>query len=188
MLVVLGLGNPGDRYSGTRHNVGKNAVTALAGRLGLRFKPGAGEFLFAEDPSRSLILAVNTTYMNSSGVSAVHLMECFGTEAAGLLVVCDDFNIPFRTLRIRCRGSDGGHNGLGSIIYSMRSEDFPRLRLGIGPVPAGVDPADFVLGEFAEEEVPYLAAISEAAGEAVLLAAGEGVERAMNEYNNRLVE
>jgi PTH1 family peptidyl-tRNA hydrolase len=188
LAAVLGLGNPGDRYSVTRHNVGRNTVTGLIERLGLRLEPGRGEFVFATEPSRDLVLAYNTTYINLSGISAVDLLERFDLEPGDLLVVCDDFNLPFGTLRIRRSGSDGGHNGLSSIIASLGTEEFPRLRIGIGPVPEGVDPADFVLAGFRRPEMEDLAAIMGAAGEAVLALFRDGLERAMSEYNKKVVE
>jgi PTH1 family peptidyl-tRNA hydrolase len=188
LATVLGLGNPGDRYSGTRHNIGRNAVTDLIDRLDLRLEPGRGEFVFARDPSRDLILAYNTTYINLSGVSAVDMLERFELAPEDLLVVCDDFNLPFGTLRIRRSGGDAGHNGLNSIIAALGTEEFPRLRIGIGPVPEGVDPADFVLAEFKRGEREHLSEITEAAGGALLTLFRDGVERAMNTYNKKVVE
>lgn len=188
MAAVLGLGNPGDGYSGTRHNIGKNAVADLIDKLNLRLEPGRGEFVFARDASRDLILAYNTTYINLSGISAVDVLEQFEVGPEDLLVVCDDFNLPFGTLRIRRSGGDGGHNGLNSIIASLGTEEFPRLRIGIGPVPAGVDAADFVLSEFSRRERPRLGEVAEAAGGALLTLFRDGVEHAMNIYNKKVVE
>lgn len=188
MAAVLGLGNPGDQYSGTRHNIGKNAVAGLIERLGLRLEPGRGEFVFAGDPDRDLILAYNTTFMNLSGISALDIVERFEIEPGELLVVCDDFNLPFGALRIRRSGGDGGHNGLGSIIAQLGTEEFPRLRIGIGPVPEGVDAADFVLSEFASGERQHLPAIALAAADALLAVFTDGLDRAMSVHNRRVVE
>lgn len=188
MAAVLGLGNRGDQYSGTRHNIGKNTVIDLINRLGLRPEPGRGEFVFAWDSSRNLILAINTGYVNVSGITAVDLLEHFEIGLEDLLVVCDDFYLPFGTLRIRRSGGDGGHNGLGSIISALGSEEFPRLRIGIGPLPEGVDAADFVLSEFSGTETAHLAEVREAAGDALLMVFSDGLERAMNVYNRRSAE
>lgn len=188
MAAVLGLGNPGDRYSHTRHNIGKNTVTRLIGSMDLRLKPGRGEFVFALDSESDLILAYNTTYINLSGVSAIDVLERFELAPEDLLVVCDDFNLPFGTLRIRRSGGDGGHNGLNSIIASLGTEEFPRLRIGIGPVPEGVDPADFVLAEFRAGEREHLDGVMAAAGEAVQTLYRDGLERAMNIFNKKVVE
>lgn len=188
MAAVLGLGNPGDQYSGTRHNIGRNAVVGLVERLGLRLEPGRGEFVFARDPDRDLILAYNTTYINLSGISALDIVERFELGPGELLVVCDDFNLPFGTLRIRRSGGDGGHNGLNSIIAQLGTEEFPRLRIGIGQVPEGIDAADFVLSEFAASEREHLPGIAQAAGEALLAVFSDGLDRAMSVHNRRLVE
>lgn len=188
MAAVLGLGNPGDAYSGTRHNIGKNTVTDLIDKSGLRLEPGRGEFVFARDSSSNLILAFNTGYINMSGMSAVDILEHFELESEDLLVVCDDFNLPFGTLRIRRSGGDGGHNGLNSIIGALGSEEFPRLRIGIGPLPEGVDAEDFVLAEFGRSEAARLAEVREAAGYALLMVFRDGIERAMNAYNKKVVE
>ena len=188
MAAVLGLGNPGDRYSATRHNIGRNTVTGLIEKMGLRLEPGRGEFVFARDPERDLILAYNTTYINLSGTSAVDVLERFDLEAGDLLVVCDDFTLPFGALRSRRSGSDGGHNGLSSIIASLGTEDFPRLRIGIGPVPESVDPADFVLANFRAPERADLGRIMETAGEALIALYRDGFERAMSVYNRKVVE
>jgi PTH1 family peptidyl-tRNA hydrolase len=187
LRAVLGLGNPGDFYSGTRHNVGINTVAGLMDRMGLRRRPGRGEFVFARQASSGIILALNTTYINMSGIAAVGLLEEEGLEPADLVVVCDDFNLPFGTLRIRQSGGDGGHNGLSSIIAALGTEEFPRLRIGIGPVTEGMDPADFVLSEFEAGEKECLAEIMSAAGEALLMFVREGAERAMTAYNRKVV-
>jgi len=183
LLVVLGLGNPGNAYRGTRHNLGKEVVGSLVDELGLRARPGKGEYSFAEDRSRDLLLVIPTTYMNISGRAAAQALEHFGAAAPDLLAVCDDFALPLGTLRIRKQGSDGGHNGLASIIYHLGSEDFPRLRMGVGPVPAGVVWTDFVLSAFEPSEAPLAVQVVSTAREAVLAVAASGVEAAQNRYN-----
>lgn len=188
MAAVLGLGNPGDQYSGTRHNIGRNTVTDLIEKLDLSLEPGRGEFVFARDPDRDLVLALNTTYMNLSGISAIDIVDRFELGPEDLLVVCDDFYLPFGTLRIRRSGGDGGHNGLSSIIASLGTEEFPRLRIGVGPLPEGVDAADFVLSEFPGAQREHLGDIAEAAGEALLAVFRDGLERAMSVYNKKVVE
>ncbi|MFH1313386.1 MAG: aminoacyl-tRNA hydrolase, partial [Candidatus Eisenbacteria bacterium] len=135
---MFGLGNPGDRYRQSRHNLGKDVVSALAQELGLAVNAGAGEFFYSRDPSRDLCLVIPTTYVNTSGVSAYQAMEAFGAYPEDFLVVCDDFSLPLGAIRIRKSGSGGGHNGLASIIYQLATLDFPRLRLGVGPLPPGV--------------------------------------------------
>ena len=186
MVVVFGLGNPGERYNLTRHNIGKEVVAGLVRSLGLSARPGKGDFIYARDAARDLCLVMPTTYMNLSGVSAVDALEFFGEGPDRLLVVFDDFSLPLGSIRIRKRGSDGGHNGLASIIYHVSSQDFPRLRLGIGPLPEGVDPADYVLSTFMEAELPAAERLKAEAAEAVLAIAATGLESAMNQFNKRV--
>ena len=183
--MVFGLGNPGDRYQGTRHNVGKEVAGSLAGRLGLELVPGRGDFCRAHDPERDIHFIVPTTYVNDSGRAACQALECLGAQPGELLVVCDDFNLPLGSLRIRKRGSEGGHNGLSSIIYQLDTQDFPRLRMGVGPLPPGRDWADFVLAGFTGAEADDVRKMKEEAAQAVLDIAGSGLDAAMNTYNRR---
>jgi PTH1 family peptidyl-tRNA hydrolase len=185
LLVALGLGNPDGRYSSTRHNLGKEIISDLAEKLHIALNAGRGNFHFGLDETRDFCLAVSTVYMNVSGVSARQVVEQMGIEPQDLLVVCDDFNLPLGAVRIRKRGSDGGHNGLASIIYQLATEDFPRLRLGIGPVPAGTDPADFVLSEFARNEREAVNRLKELASEALLAIVAGGIDKAMNTFNRK---
>ena len=186
MVVAFGLGNPGEGYDLTRHNIGKEVVTDLVERLGLSLKPGKGEFVYARDPARGLALVVPTTYVNLSGVSAAEALDFFRADRDRLLAVCDDFNLPLGAIRIRKKGSDGGHNGLASIIYQLASLEFPRLRLGIGPVPSGAVPADFVLSRFDAGESAAVRRLKHDAAEAVLAIAESGLEIAMNTYNRKM--
>ena len=185
MLVAFGLGNPGGRYTGTRHNVGKEVIGSLAEQLGLKLKPGRGDFHCAHDPERDIDLIVPTIFVNNNGTAASRVLESLGARPDQLLVVCDDFNLPLGTLRIRKRGSEGGHNGLSSIIYHLGTQDFPRLRIGVGPLPAGTDWADFVLARFTADETDDILKMKEEAARAVLDIAGSGLDAAMNTYNRR---
>ena len=185
MLVVFGLGNPGDRYGRTRHNLGKEVVDALARKLKLGVTAGTGEFFYSRHRSTDLVLVVPTTYVNTSGVSASQTIEAFDVDLEDFLVVCDDFSLPLGTIRLRKSGSDGGHNGLASVIFQLASQDFPRLRIGVGPLPPGVDAADFVLDRFDPEEEEAVARIVDTAGEAVLAVGRDGIDKAMNVYNRK---
>ena len=186
MLVAFGLGNPGKQYQGSRHNLGKEAVIELAERLNLHFAPGQGDYYVCEKPDLGLWLAVSTTYMNLSGRSALQVVERLGISPGELLVVCDDFNLPLGLIRLRRGGGDGGHKGLGSVIYELGTTEFPRLRLGIGPLPEGVDAQDFVLSCFDGEQVEVAAEVRRVAGEAILKVATDGMEKAMNKFNRRI--
>jgi PTH1 family peptidyl-tRNA hydrolase len=185
VLVALGLGNPGDQYERTRHNVGKKVVGSLIEKMRLRTSPGHGDYSFAEVPSSNLVLVVPTTYVNTSGRAAAQVLEHFSASSEDLLVVCDDFSLPLGTIRLRKQGSDGGHNGLASIIYELGSEAFGRLRMGTGPLPEACDAADFVLSRFEPEEEVAVERLRAVACEAVLAVAAEGMDKAMNIYNQR---
>jgi PTH1 family peptidyl-tRNA hydrolase len=184
-VVAFGLGNPGERYDLTRHNIGKEVVTRLIRSLGLSPKPGKGEFIYAYEPERDLCLVVPTTYVNMSGVSAAEALDLFEVSLDRLLVVFDDFSLPLGTIRIRKKGSDGGHNGLASIIYHLASQEFPRLRLGVGPLPPDTDPAGFVLSPFTSEEAPAVERLKDDAAEALISVITSGIDHAMNTYNRK---
>ena len=161
MFFVIGLGNPERRYTGTRHNVGFEVVDSIAQELRMQLKPGRGEFLIAQGSFRDhlLVLVKPQTYMNESGLAVMEIQDHFGAKNEDLLVVCDDFQLPLGHLRLRLRGSDGGHNGLYSIIYHLQSEDFPRLRCGIASATMPTDKdlmAEFVLSRFTSEELPLV--------------------------------
>lgn len=185
MVVAFGLGNPGERYDLTRHNIGKEVIARLIRSLGLSPKPGRGEFIYAHDAVSDLCLVVPTTYVNISGVVAAEVLDFFGASPDRLMVVFDDFSLPLGAIRIRKKGSDGGHNGLASIIYHLASEEFPRLRLGVGPLPPDADPADFVLSRFTSEEVSTVERLKKDAAEALIAVAASGIDHAMNTYNRK---
>ncbi len=158
MRVIIGLGNPGSEYQHTRHNIGFDIVDALAADRRVEFDAGRGEFVIARGSyqEKEFALIKPLTYMNNSGIAVAEVLNNFDLSSENLLVVVDDFHIPLGTLRLRRQGSSGGHNGLYSIIYHLQSENFPRLRFGIGSekMPkqkSGM--ADFVLSPFAHEEL-----------------------------------
>jgi len=186
--MIVGLGNPGPRYEGTRHNVGFTVVDRLAERAGTRWKRSwrsrsqVGQGRLAET---DVLLVKPRVYMNRSGLSVVALARQRDVRQEELLVVLDDADLPLGRLRIRGSGSAGNHNGLKSVIAALRTEGFPRLRVGIGPRPPGADMSEFVLSRFTPEERGRMEeAIVQAAG-AVLLILREGVGMAMNRVNER---
>jgi PTH1 family peptidyl-tRNA hydrolase len=190
MFFVIGLGNPERRYVGTRHNIGFEVVDRLAQELRIQFKPGRGEFLIAQGSFRDhpLALIKPLTFMNDSGVAVMEVREQFDARNEDLLVVCDDFQLPLGHLRLRHRGSDGGHNGLYSIIYHLESEEFPRLRCGIASASMPADKnqmAEFVLAPFTAEELPFVNELIPQAKDACLYALTEGVTKAMNVFNKK---
>ncbi len=188
MVLVIGLGNPGRTYERTRHNLGFMVVDALADELRTPIRPGRGEFWLAECSlkQRDVILLKPTTFMNDSGIAVTEALELFSGTPRDLLVVCDDFQLPLGTLRIRPHGSDGGHNGLASIIYHLQTDDFPRLRCGIA-TPAmlaeGSAKAGFVLGEFTAEEMPDVREMVLRARDACTSKITDGLDLAMSRFN-----
>ena len=191
MFFVIGLGNPEKRYIGTRHNIGFDVVDCLAQELRMQFKPGRGEFLIAHGSFRDqpVSLIKPLTFMNESGVAVMEIRDQFEATNDELLVVCDDFQLPIGKLRLRLRGSDGGHNGLYSIIYHLQSDEFPRLRCGIASPTMPTDKnllADFVLAPFTADELPVVHEMTTQAKDACLLALTDGVTKAMNVFNKKL--
>jgi PTH1 family peptidyl-tRNA hydrolase len=187
MVVIVGLGNPGSEYDGTRHNVGFAVVGELALRLriGLRasgsHRSGSGARMGTE-----VVLAQPLTYMNNSGEAVRSLLERHGVPPGGLIVCCDDLHLPLGSVRLRKKGSDGGHNGLRSIIREIGTAEFPRLRCGIrgaaAPAP-GDATAGYVLSAFEGAELPGARQMVSDAAEAVLAVVRDGIDRAMNVVN-----
>jgi len=166
--LVVGLGNPGRTYASTRHNLGVRVIDALA-----------------KDHFKEIGMFKPTGFMNSSGDPVAEVARRQGITPQEILVICDDFSLPLGTLRLRLKGSSGGHNGLDSILQILGTLDIPRLRLGIGPVPPGEDPADFVLEAFKKDEKPQAQEMIERAVQAVQVIATQGLETAMNRFNQR---
>jgi len=183
--VVVGLGNPGSEYRDTRHNVGFDVADKLAGRLG-RFSGWRkdGDALRGEGRAgRHAIHVVKPQeYMNRSGATVRRLLA-EGWAAPELLVVCDDVYLPLGTIRLRGRGGTGGHQGLASIVEATGSDEFARLRIGVGPGPPSADLGEFVLAPFSEAEREEVPRIVEAATDCAFDAAAEGITRAMNRWN-----
>jgi len=184
--LVLGLGNIGRRYEKTRHNVGFEVLDLVYEKLGARRQPPTSDYDWAKKKlnQQMIILAWPKTYMNLSGLAARALLQVNHLEPEEMLVVVDDFNLPLGRLRFRPAGSEGGHNGLESIIEELQTERFPRLRLGIGPVTGNLDAVDFVLEKFTSEESEPVKKMIALAAEAVIFALHNRFEEAMSKYNN----
>ena len=185
MKLVVGLGNPGRKYEGTRHNVGYMILAGLARKFGLppikdKFH---AEVMEAEIGGQKALLLSPLTFMNLSGQSVAEAKIFYKISAQDLLVICDDLNLPLGKLRIRVKGTSGGQKGLEDIIRRLGTEDFPRLRVGIGNPPENWDWAAFVLSKFAKDEQPMMEEAIVRAVEAVEAWAREGIEYCMNHYN-----
>ena len=188
--MVVGLGNPGAEYAATRHNVGFMAVDALGKRLG-RFSGWSGNGDAQRGTGRagrhSVLLVKPQGYMNRSGAT-VRALLAEGWIAEEMLVVCDDVYLPFGTVRLRSRGGTGGHQGLESIVATIGSDAFARLRIGVGPAPPSDWLKEYVLEPFAEEEQSALPRVVEAAAQAAHDAAAEGLTQAMNRWNRFVLD
>ncbi|HZZ73264.1 MAG TPA: aminoacyl-tRNA hydrolase [Pirellulales bacterium] len=185
MKLVVGLGNPGRKYQATRHNVGFEVVQELAKRHG-RSEPKEkfqGELVTGEVGGEKLLLLCPRTFMNLSGASVLEARDFYKLADTDLLVVCDDFQLPLAKLRIRPQGSAGGQKGLADVIRRLGTEQIPRLRIGVGDLPSGWDPADFVLGRFTKAQQPEAEVSFQLAADAVELWATAGIAAAMNRYN-----
>lgn len=181
--LILGLGNPGDRYRDTRHNVGFEVVEELARRRSVRLSDLECKTLLADDGE--LTLGLPQTYMNRSGYAARCLVERRGFEPGNILVVFDEVNLPLSTLRLRTHGSPGGHRGMESVIRGLNTDRVPRLRLGIGPEEGEAeDLVEFVLEPFDASECEQVKEMIERAADACESWLAYGPERTMNRFNN----
>ena len=185
LSLIIGLGNVGAAYEGTRHNVGFEVVTRLAAGWKAEAQPETGLYRWAvaQLPAQRMLLAWPTTLMNRSGWAAARLVAEHQLEPQAVLVIVDDLSLPLGRLRFRQDGSDGGHKGLASIIEHVGSERFPRLRLGIGPLPEGKDAIQLVLGRFDEQERVTVSDMISTAAEAAAYAVEHCLEEAMTKYN-----
>ena len=183
--MVVGLGNPGQEYEGTRHNAGFMAVDLLASKLG-RFTGWRREGAMLRGEGRAgrhnVSVAKPQTYMNRSGQALRELCR-EGWIPSEILVVLDDVYLPLGTIRLRAAGGTGGHQGLESILEEVGTAEFPRLRIGVGPAPRSADLPDYVLARFQEEERQKLPDALEGAASAAYDAAASGLAKAMNRWN-----
>ena len=184
--LIVGLGNPGSKYTNTRHNCGFRAVDLLAEKLGCKIDKGKFQGLYgqANYGSRKLFLLKPQTYMNNSGISVLQLSAYFNIPPQRIIVMFDDISLAPGRLRIRSDGSAGGHNGIKSIISQLGSQDFPRVKIGVGAKPiAEQDLADWVLSTFsAADEKAVVAALNNAA-DAALSIIDKGVQESANRFN-----
>ena len=186
MKLVVGLGNPGKEYDKTRHNVGFEVLDEMVRRTGATLRRGwtvpawTGK---AELEGKHVLLVKPRTFMNRSGQAVVAAVQKKGLEAADVIVVLDDLELPRGQIRIRKKGGAGGHKGLRSVIQALGTEEFTRVRVGVGPRPAGEDLVDHVLARFTAEERREVEKAVAVAADAVAAVVRDGVEKAMNEFN-----
>lgn len=188
MYIIVGLGNPGKEYAHTRHNVGFETIDILADRMGIeveekKHKGLCGKGILA---GQKVILLKPQTYMNLSGDSVSEMAQFYKIPPENIIVINDDISLDVGRIRVRPKGSAGGHNGLKSIIYRLNSDTFPRVKMGVGaPKHEDYDLADFVLGRFTKEEIPVMEDAIVKAEKAVAEIIKNGVQSAMNKYNGK---
>jgi peptidyl-tRNA hydrolase, PTH1 family len=201
MRIIVGLGNPGREYAGTRHNVGFEVIDRLAARFGWiaradefdrlargRFDGLAMDGTTGPGQEQRLMLLKPMTYMNRSGGAVRAAMDFYRLEPAQLLVVLDDLALPAGRIRLRSGGSSGGHNGLRDIEQALGTNDYPRLRIGIDPPPQFVPGKDYVLGRFTEAQRQAIEPALDRAADAAMVWIVQGIEPAMNRFNATSVE
>ena len=188
MKLIVGLGNPGYEYHLTPHNLGFMAVDRLAEECGVDISRREGQALVARSELQGVevVLAKPQTFMNLSGLAVERLVARYDAEVKDLIVLLDEADLPFGTLRIRQRGSAGGHNGMKSIIGALQSDEFARVRMGIQPVDRPVeDRATYVLSRFRKSEMGAVEDLVDRAAEAVRVILRDGTQKAMNLFNRR---
>jgi len=185
MVLIIGLGNPGAKYAGTRHNIGFSAVTALADACGIDMKTKECKGVTGTGVIEGVKvkLVQPQTFMNLSGECVRALMDFYKVSAEDILVICDEVSLPTGKLRIRAKGSAGGHNGMKNIIAHIGTSDFARLRIGVGEKPEGWDLADHVLAHFPKEEEEAVRDALKKTVAAVKCFLSDGIAETMNRYN-----
>lgn len=188
MKLIVGLGNPGKRYEGTRHNLGFLVVDRLASQNGIVLESNLCDAWVGEGAieGEKVMLAKPQTYMNRSGQAVGSLLQANGIATGDLVVINDDLDLPFGRIRIRPSGSAGGHRGLISIMESLAGAQFLRVRVGIGRPPEGMEPVEYVLEPFNSNELEGLSEFVARAAESVSCLVRDGIERAMASYNRAI--
>ena len=187
MYLIAGLGNPTREYEKTRHNVGFEAIDILADKAGTTVTEKKHKALYGKGyiGGQKVILAKPQTYMNLSGESIREIADFYKIEPENIIILCDDINLSEGQLRIRLMGSAGGHNGLKNIISHLGTQEFPRIRIGVGEKPRGMDLADYVLGRFPKEQQAVMEEAYRDAAEAACMMIEDGADAAMNHYNRK---
>jgi PTH1 family peptidyl-tRNA hydrolase len=184
-FLLIGLGNPGREYANTRHNFGFMVVDRIAVRLNARGMKVQSKAIVmdARYEERKLLLAKPQTYMNLSGQSVQGLVHFYKIPLEHVMILSDDLDLSYGTIRIRASGGPGGQRGLSSILEKLGTKDVPRMRLGIGRPPGRMDPADYVLQNFSKDESSLLSETLDRAADAALTFVTDGLEKAMNQFN-----
>lgn len=184
MYVIVGLGNPGKKYDATRHNVGFETIDMLARRNNIEVKKLKHKALYGQGTigNKKVMLVKPQTFMNLSGESLLDIVQFYKIDPKNLIVIYDDIDIEVGSIRIRKKGSSGSHNGMKSIIYMLQTDQFPRIRIGVGKPEYG-DLVNHVIGRFPKEEIPTILEAIERSSQAVEMMITDGIDLAMNRYN-----
>ena len=184
-IIIVGLGNPGAQYARTRHNVGFWCVDRLAAEHSIGFSRRHRSAHVGEGvvEGHRVVLAKPRTFVNRSGEAVAYLLQRFGVSPEKLLVVYDDVDLPLGKVRLRAKGSAGGHNGIKSIVESLGTQDFPRMRIGIGRPPDGADQVEYVTGTMSKDEQEVVDEAVRRAAQAAVDAVADGMTTAMNRFN-----
>ena len=191
MKLIVGLGNPGTRYKYSRHNVGFRCIDHMARAWNIEVNErrpkvvlGRGEVAHPDvQDSLTVVLAKPRTYMNNSGEGIAYLIARFAVTPQDMVIIYDEMDLPPGKIRVRPEGGAGGHNGIRSIISTLSTQNFPRVRVGIGKPPPGLDAMNYVLGAFPPEEKPVIEEAVTTVAAVVACLVQEGIEKAMNRYN-----
>ncbi len=185
MKIIVGLGNPTREYEGTRHNVGFSVIYNISDKYNINVDTKKHKALIGKGiiEGEKVILAMPQTYMNLSGESVRELVDYYKCDPEDIIVIYDDISLDVGKLRIRAKGSAGGHNGIKNIIAHLGTQEFPRIKVGVGEKPPRMDLADYVLGHFSKEEQPIIREGADKACDAVALMIKEDIATAMNKFN-----
>mgnify|MGYP002853353539 FL=1 len=185
MKIIIGLGNPKNEYAGTRHNVGFSVIYNISDHYDIRVDTKKHKALIGKGiiEGEKVILAMPQTYMNLSGESVRELVDYYKCDVSDIIVIYDDISLDVGRIRIRKKGSAGGHNGIKNIIAQLGTDVFTRIKVGVGEKPPKMDLADYVLGRFTKEEQPVIRQAADTAREAAADIIKEDADYAMNKYN-----
>lgn len=191
MYLIAGLGNPGREYVGTRHNVGFEVADAICAKYDIKLNKEKFRAVFGDGriAGEKVIVVKPQTYMNLSGEAIREIADWYKIDDENIIIIYDDVSLPVGKMRIREKGSAGGHNGIKNIIYQLQSDVFPRIKIGVGaPEHKDYDMKDYVLGRFSDEETKILVKAAICASSAVEEIIKNGAKSAMNEYNGAVIE
>lgn len=190
MFAVIGLGNPGMQYETTRHNIGFEVIERLAYENKINVNKKKHHAFIGEGfiGGEKVVLAKPQTYMNLSGQSVIEIMNWYKIDKKNIIIIYDDVSLPIGLLRIRTQGSAGGHNGIKNIIAHLNSQEFLRIKVGVGEKPPGWDLADYVLSRFTKEEIGQIVESVKNASDAIETILKEGTMQAMNKFNQKVRE